>query len=361
MSRDTSGNYSLPLANVITGTTISSTWANTTLTDLKTEMTDSMSRSGKGGMLSSAQLKADDGTVSLPGIVFGNETASGLYRAGASDVRLAINGAPNLRFTSTNILEVYRSAAWSVVPDISSGYTWAAIQTFSAACTFSQPIVGSVTGSAATVTGASQTAITSLGALTYLQVDDLQLNASDITNPTGSVTIDGVTHDAGAMTNVTTLAASGLITGSNVFDNVYGSMCSTTPTTPATGAWADVTYLNSEPGGVPVGITHSNTNGTFTALTAGKYLVSANVGCAHVTSATTYSCQMRIAVNGAVVDGSRQGVYTMDSDYAGHSMSCSVVVDISVSDVISIQLLKATGSSWTFNSQGTALTVHRIS
>ena len=48
MSRNGSGTYTLPAGNpVVTGTTISSTWANNTLTDLATAMTGSLAADGQ--------------------------------------------------------------------------------------------------------------------------------------------------------------------------------------------------------------------------------------------------------------------------------------------------------------------------
>lgn len=99
-ARNASGTYSLPAGNpVVTGTTISSTWANNTLSDLKTEMTDSLSRSGKGAML--APLQLSNGTSGAPSLTFGSETTTGWYRAGAADVRLYIAGVLAEKYTST--------------------------------------------------------------------------------------------------------------------------------------------------------------------------------------------------------------------------------------------------------------------
>lgn len=93
-SRNGSGTYSLPAGQpVVSGTTISSSVFNTLTTDLATEMTDSLSRSGKGGMKSSAQLKLDVGSVSAPSLAFVAETNSGLYRNGSHDVRFSLNGS----------------------------------------------------------------------------------------------------------------------------------------------------------------------------------------------------------------------------------------------------------------------------
>lgn len=49
MPRDGNGNYSPPPGNPVeTDTTIESTWANSLVQDLGTEITDSLSRSVKG-------------------------------------------------------------------------------------------------------------------------------------------------------------------------------------------------------------------------------------------------------------------------------------------------------------------------
>lgn len=47
MPRNGSGTYSLPLPNVSGGTTIESSWSNTTLSDLATAMTNSISKNGE--------------------------------------------------------------------------------------------------------------------------------------------------------------------------------------------------------------------------------------------------------------------------------------------------------------------------
>ena len=48
MSRNGSGTYSLPAGNpVVTGTTISSTWANNTLSDIATALTGSLASDGQ--------------------------------------------------------------------------------------------------------------------------------------------------------------------------------------------------------------------------------------------------------------------------------------------------------------------------
>lgn len=99
MPRNSAGVYSLPAGNpVVTGTTISSVWANTTLSDLATAMTDSLSRSGDGEMTAPLELTA--GAVGAPGLTWSLEPTSGLYRAGAGDFRYSISAADALQIVA---------------------------------------------------------------------------------------------------------------------------------------------------------------------------------------------------------------------------------------------------------------------
>ena len=102
MSRNTSGTYTLPAGNpVVSGTTIASTWANNTMSDFATEMTDSLSRSGKGAML--AAFEAFDGTVSVPGIGFGADPDNWAYRSAANTWHLVVAGAKVLDLTAAQL------------------------------------------------------------------------------------------------------------------------------------------------------------------------------------------------------------------------------------------------------------------
>jgi hypothetical protein len=103
MPRNVSGTYSLPAGNpVVAGTTIDASWANDTMNDLANEITNSLSRTGAGGML--APFRLFDGSVSAPGLAFLNETNSGWYRTGAGNVRLSVLGVNVLQATSTSML-----------------------------------------------------------------------------------------------------------------------------------------------------------------------------------------------------------------------------------------------------------------
>jgi hypothetical protein len=57
MSRNGSGTYTLPAGNpVVTGTTISSTWANNTLADIAATLTDSVAADGQTAMTGDLQM-----------------------------------------------------------------------------------------------------------------------------------------------------------------------------------------------------------------------------------------------------------------------------------------------------------------
>lgn len=103
MPRDSSGNYSLPAGNpVVSGTTIASTWANPTMSDLGTEIQNSLDRQGRGGM--TAALKLDDGTEALPGLSFVTDPDSGLRRVGANALALVVGAADKVDITSSGVV-----------------------------------------------------------------------------------------------------------------------------------------------------------------------------------------------------------------------------------------------------------------
>lgn len=101
MSRNSSGVYTLPNAPVVTNTTITSTDENTTRSDIASEITNSLDRNGRGAMLAPLQLA--DGTPSLPGLTFGTNTNTGMYRIGANIIGFALAGALAFTFAATGL------------------------------------------------------------------------------------------------------------------------------------------------------------------------------------------------------------------------------------------------------------------
>ena len=102
MPRATNGTYTLPAGNpVVSGSVIDSSWANTTLSDIATALDDSLSRSGKGSL--TAPFKLIDGLVSAPALTFASETGTGIYRAGANDLRIAVGGVDKITANATGL------------------------------------------------------------------------------------------------------------------------------------------------------------------------------------------------------------------------------------------------------------------
>jgi hypothetical protein len=102
MPRNSAGNYTLPLPPVVTGTTITSNFENSTDADIATELTNSLDRSGRGGML--APFKLFDGTVSAPGLSWILDPTNGLYRIGSNNWAAAVGGAKVMEFTVNGVI-----------------------------------------------------------------------------------------------------------------------------------------------------------------------------------------------------------------------------------------------------------------
>ena len=97
MSRNGSGTYSLPAGNpVVTGTTISTTWANNTLNDLAAAMTDSVAADGQTPMTGDLDLNSNKIVNLAPATIAGNAVEYTQLVAATSVVTITggtINGA----------------------------------------------------------------------------------------------------------------------------------------------------------------------------------------------------------------------------------------------------------------------------
>ena len=86
MSRNGSGTYNLPAGNpVVTGTTITTTWANTTLNDIASALTGSVSADGQTPMTGNLNLNSNKITNLAAGTVAGNALE---YTQGTSAVAI---------------------------------------------------------------------------------------------------------------------------------------------------------------------------------------------------------------------------------------------------------------------------------
>ena len=91
MSRNGSGVYSLPAGNpVVTGTTISSSWANTTLSDIATALTGSVAADGQTAMTGNLQM----GNNKITGLAIATASGDALsYGQAATISALTVTGA----------------------------------------------------------------------------------------------------------------------------------------------------------------------------------------------------------------------------------------------------------------------------
>jgi hypothetical protein len=143
MSRNGSGTYSLPAGNpLVTNTTISSTWANNTLTDLATAMTGSVAADGQTTLTGNLQMNSNNltglavGTTTGDSVEYsqlaallvsptitGNLTVTGngtfqgtgyvLVSKGTTAQRPAVAVAGQIRYnTDNNQFEGYANGAW---------------------------------------------------------------------------------------------------------------------------------------------------------------------------------------------------------------------------------------------------------
>ena len=247
MSRNGSGIYSLPAGNpVVTGTTISSTWANTTLNDIATALTGSVSSDGQTPMVGPLNMNNNEITNLPVGTVQGNAveffqfstptftgvatfnqdgifTGTGEVQlpSGTTAQRSASPVSGMVRFnTTTKAFEGYRAGITGVtISSLSYSTTTATLTTSSAH--------GLSTGAIVVVSGATPSAyngtftitVTSSTAFTYVMATNPGANAS----PVGSYTY-------GAWTSIGGGATGG---GTDSIFNLNGQVITTSYTIPS--------------------------------------------------------------------------------------------------------------------------------
>lgn len=99
MARDNSGNYSVP-TTLTAGATARASDINTLVDDLGDEITDSLSRTGKGAM--SAALKATAGTAGAPSLTFESDTDTGVYLKASNKLGISGGGSEVAYFGSSS-------------------------------------------------------------------------------------------------------------------------------------------------------------------------------------------------------------------------------------------------------------------
>lgn len=161
MPRNTSGIYTLPGGNPVTpGDVIEAEWANTTLEDVADALTNSLSRTGAGGML--APFRIADGSVSGPGLSYLNETNTGLYRSGAGSTWMAVLGVNTAQFSTVGLtipfgkaLTAQGNASVSGTFAVGGATTLGSTLAVTGALTATGGVSGNVAGNVTATTGTS--------------------------------------------------------------------------------------------------------------------------------------------------------------------------------------------------------------
>lgn len=103
MPRDSNGNWTPPSGNPVTsGTTITASWWNAMLSDIQTEISNSLARQGNGAGLMLAALKQISGSVGAPSYSFTADNTTGWFLNAAGDLQFTISG--QVMFKLTNAL-----------------------------------------------------------------------------------------------------------------------------------------------------------------------------------------------------------------------------------------------------------------
>jgi len=203
---------------------------------------------------------------------------------------------------------------------------------------FAGPLTGNVTGNAsgtaATVTGAAQTNITSLGTLTALTVDNLGINGNTITANSGAVNItpaggsaivlDGAINvDAGVVTGATSITSTAFVGGltGNVTGNASGTALTVTQ-----AAQSAITSL-----------------GTLTTLTVDNVIINGStIGHTGDTDLITVSSGV-VAVAGEITGTGFTG--TLDGILGSGTAAAATVTTLDTSGAVNLNLVTDSTSS----------------
>lgn len=192
-----SGVFSINTAGqpVVTGTTITSTAFNLLTADLATGLSTCILKDGT--QTATAGIPFYAGTVALPGIYFGSDTATGLYRIGLNNTGYTINGTKLLDLSSALVAvtgAVTISTTLSVTGHVtlegvtSTGATGTGNLVFSASPTFTGTVTGS-TINATNFNGIIGGTTPAAGAFTTLSVGTTPATAGTIRLPNGAQAI----------------------------------------------------------------------------------------------------------------------------------------------------------------------------
>ena len=195
MSRNGSGTYTLPAGNpVVTGTTISSTWANNTLADMATAITGSVAADGQTPI--TGALTGTNGTVAFGGV---GQTR---IPSGTTAQRSASPQDGMIRY-NTDLMqyEGYKNGAWSIFGNGAGGTLFSDTVT----ATQGQTVFNIPTGY---VLGGDNLSIYVNGSRQIYNVNYTETSTTSFTFTTGLNVGDLVNYTIGASTSLSVNAAS---------------------------------------------------------------------------------------------------------------------------------------------------------
>jgi hypothetical protein len=125
--------------------------------DMANELTNSLSRTGAGGML--APFRIADGLVTGPGLSYLNETNTGLYRSGAGSVWMSVLGVNTVQFSTVGMtipsgksLTAQGNASVGGTLSVTGAATLASTLAVTGAITATGGVLGNVTAGSGTST-----------------------------------------------------------------------------------------------------------------------------------------------------------------------------------------------------------------
>lgn len=348
MPRNSSGIYTLPGGNPVTpGDVIEAAWANTTMEDVADALTNSLSRTGAGGML--APFRIADGTITAPGLSFLNETNSGLYRQSAGQIWMSVNGTNVLQYTSNGVLVPVGKTLTAIGNIAATTLDVSTSATIELATLTGNTKLGKGTGTESLRVVPAALAVnwlriygaaTGAGPTIDAQGSDTNINLNLAAKGTGSIvaaspvtlsstlSVTGAITVTGGVTGPVT-SSNAVLTGGTINNVVIGG--STPQTITGTTITSTVGFVGNLTGNVT-----GNTTGTHTGAVVGN--VTGNVTgslTGNVTAASGTSTFENVTINGSLDMNSATGstitglsTPTADSDAANKAYVDSVAQGI---------------------------------
>jgi len=255
MARNGSGTYTLPAGNpVVTGSTISSTWANNTLNDIGTALTGSIAKDGQTTPTANLPM----GGYAHTGVADATVRAQYATAGQAQDSAFTFLTSP----AGTNAITATASLGMSAYVT-GQRFFFVAAATNTGACTLNINAIGvkSVTKNGTTALVAGDIAINAVVQVVYDGTQFQLLNPAAAANVSsfsaGSTGLTPSTATTGAVTLAGTLAVANGGTGVTTSTGSGNNVLSTSPTlvTPALGT--------------PSALVGTNITGTANSLNAG--------------------------------------------------------------------------------------------